>query len=204
MSPKTTLDIPTSTTLLNLCQQRSPDAWERFQNLYGPVILYWLRKKRVPVSDQDDVYQEVMTSVYKSLPSFRKDNPNHKFRAWLWSIIAKRAADYFHQIQTVPKPNGDSRFLCEVYNTELDSIEFDGETAPPKQDSTEREILTRQLLEDLKTSSEPLDLEIFRLTEILKLTSRDAAQQLGITPDALRQRKSRFLKRIHKEYDDFF
>ena len=54
--------------LLNL--QKSPEAWESFVNLYGPLIHCWNLKAGLSAEDAKDVSQEVLLQVFKSMHTF--------------------------------------------------------------------------------------------------------------------------------------
>ena len=74
---------PTSASLLE--RLRQPDAvqaWERFVELYGPLIHTWARRTGLQNADADDLVQEVFVRLRQELPKFLYDR-SRSFRAWL-------------------------------------------------------------------------------------------------------------------------
>ena len=53
----------TSLTLLTRVQTKQPDAWERFVELYAPLVYHWCRRCDLAPEDTADVFQEVFRAV---------------------------------------------------------------------------------------------------------------------------------------------
>ena len=78
--------LTTSIGLLNrLNLQKSPEAWESFVNLYGPLLHKWNIKAGVGSEDARDISQDVLLQVFKSLHTFER-RTNGSFRSWLYRI----------------------------------------------------------------------------------------------------------------------
>ena len=61
----------TSTNLLGRLQQSDqPEVWERFVQLYTPLLLVWT--KRQGVQDVEDLVQEVLMKLLRELPQFQR------------------------------------------------------------------------------------------------------------------------------------
>lgn len=85
--------ITTSIGMLNrLNLQKSPEAWESFVNLYGPLLYRWNLKSGLSSEDSKDVSQEVLLHVFKSVHTFER-RFNGSFRSWLNRI------NYFKMMQ---------------------------------------------------------------------------------------------------------
>ena len=70
----------TSLTLLQRVQARQPAAWERFVDLYAPLVLHWCRRWGVSEPSSADVFQEVFRAVALHIRTFRKDRTGDTFR----------------------------------------------------------------------------------------------------------------------------
>lgn len=79
-----------------LVQQASRGDLEAFSALYSRYLrmVYNRVRYRVPVSDVEDVTQEVFVSVLKSLQSFEGDS---QFSTWLRTLTNRRIADYYRK-----------------------------------------------------------------------------------------------------------
>ena len=86
--------VHTSLTLLGrLCEQEA-DSWERFCRIYTPFVWRWAGQMGLPVSDREDVVQEVFNRVHRSLAKFDRTQ-NGSFRSWLKTISRNLVRDQF-------------------------------------------------------------------------------------------------------------
>ncbi|NBR06883.1 MAG: sigma-70 family RNA polymerase sigma factor [Planctomycetes bacterium] len=85
--------LTTSVGMLNrLNLQKSPEAWESFVNLYGPLLYRWNLKVGLSSEDAKDVSQEVLLHVFKTVHTFER-RFNGSFRSWLNRV------NYFKMMQ---------------------------------------------------------------------------------------------------------
>jgi hypothetical protein len=65
------MSIETPVSLLDrLRVTQEADAWNRFVELYTPLIYFWSKKLGVPTSDISDFVQEVFAVLVRELPRF--------------------------------------------------------------------------------------------------------------------------------------
>jgi RNA polymerase sigma-70 factor (ECF subfamily) len=97
-------------------------AWERFVQLYTPLLYSWARRVGLQEPDAADLVQEVFALLVQKLPQFAYDR--HKsFRAYLHTITLNKWREHYRRrtalpLQTraaeVPDPAGpDSTALFE-------------------------------------------------------------------------------------------
>src|SRR5712692_822077 len=85
-----------STSVSLLEQLRNPaeskttgPAWERFVELYTPLLYYWARRLGLRDQDAADLVQDVFLVLVRKLPEFSYDR--HKsFRAWLRTVTLNK------------------------------------------------------------------------------------------------------------------
>ena len=76
--------IPTRQTLLDRMRgEGNDDSWHEFFETYWKLIYNAGRKGGLSDAEAQDVVQETIISVYKSLPSFEYDPKAGSFKAWL-------------------------------------------------------------------------------------------------------------------------
>ena len=81
----------TSVSLLRrLRQSDQEDAWQRFVDLYAPLIYHWGRNQGLSAGDASDLVQEVMVILVTKLPDFEYD-PSKRFRGWLRTVTLNAA-----------------------------------------------------------------------------------------------------------------
>src|SRR3954471_10251517 len=64
-------------------------AWERFVQLYTPLLHRMALRLSVPETDEADLLQEVFAVLVRELPEFKYD-PRLLFRGWLWTVLANK------------------------------------------------------------------------------------------------------------------
>ena len=72
---------------------REPDAqhqWERFVDLYTPLLYFWACRAGLNGADASDLVQDVFVILLRRLPTFVYD-PRHSFRAWLRTVTLNRS-----------------------------------------------------------------------------------------------------------------
>lgn len=112
----------TRVTLLGkLTLQHDETAWKDFVSYYGSYIKMVLIRTGIPEKDVEDVSQEVILKVWKSLPKYEKRS-DVKFRGWLVKVI-KSCAYRWHQ-KKIKQPlniNPDSE-IEQVCESEIKAI----------------------------------------------------------------------------------
>jgi RNA polymerase sigma-70 factor (ECF subfamily) len=71
--------------LLEQLRQPGEAAWERFVQLYTPLLCHWARRLGLHSADAEDLVENVFAALADKLPQFRCGlGPG--FRGWLWTI----------------------------------------------------------------------------------------------------------------------
>src|SRR5438128_12285057 len=98
------------TTSVSLLERlRQPDAhaaWERFVDLYTPLLFYWARRVGLQESDAADLVQDVFTILVQKLPEFHYDR-SHSFRSWLHTVLLNKWRKLRRRQPSSPQP-GDA------------------------------------------------------------------------------------------------
>src|SRR5262249_62190732 len=88
----------TRQSLLIRAQNGDGDAWQNLITLYRPLIVGWLRRQGVRPDEVDDLAQDILLTVVKSLPAFSHSGQRGAFRCWLRTIARNRLIDFWHEI----------------------------------------------------------------------------------------------------------
>ena len=184
----------TSSSLLDRVKVRDEAAWRRLVNVYGRLVLYWCRCADIPRADRVDVCQEVFKAVAANIDSFRHDQPGDTFRGWLRTITRSKVADYFRQQNRQPVAIGGSvaheRFLAIPDGDASSAVEAG---------NPERAILVAQVLDLIRSEFEDRTWQAFWQTAVEGRQAGEVAETLEMTPAAVRQAKSRILRRLREE-----
>ena len=101
--------VSTSATLL--ARMRDPSdhsAWERFTQLYTPLLVYWSRKAGLTEPDLCDLVQEVYALLLKKLPEFEYDGQG-TFRGWLRTVTLNKWREMNRKRHPTPVGPDDER-----------------------------------------------------------------------------------------------
>ncbi|MFO0967533.1 MAG: RNA polymerase sigma factor [Gemmataceae bacterium] len=173
--------------------QADPQSWQRLVDLYAPLLRNWLRHYGVSAADADDVVQDVLAVLVREIPHFRHDLRRGAFRRWLRGIMVNRLRVFWRERQartSAQAPDPDT-FLQRLEDPSSELNDFwDREH--------DRQILQR-LLTLLEPEFEATTWQAFRLVAVEGRSHLEAAQHLGLSPNAVRIAKSRVLKRMRQE-----
>ena len=182
----------TSLSLLARARADDQDAWVRLTSLYRPLVAFWCRRARCPTEEVEDVTQEILAAAAAGLPAFRRDRPGDSFRGWLRGITRNQVLLYFRRNQGRPQPVGGSAALGQIQN--LPDL-----LAAPADEDTEVGLVYRRAVEQVRGEFERRTWDIFWRTVIEGISPSAVAEELGTTPAAVRQAKSRVLRRLKQE-----
>jgi RNA polymerase sigma-70 factor (ECF subfamily) len=182
-------------TLLERARANDSDAWRRLLHLYRPLVLHWCLKSGVNGADADDLIQEVFAAVFSALDRFRREQAGDTFRGWLRGITRNKLLHYQERRRSQPVAQGGTDAHLRIQEQPTPPLESPD---PPEED---RE-LYRRALELLRNEFEPTHWQAFWRTAVDGLTATSVAAELGINPAAVRQAKSRVLRRLREEMGD--
>lgn len=172
--------------MLNRVAAHESAAWTAFERRYGPIILAYALRLGLHLQDAEDVRQDVLASLVRSMPSFSYDPSVGRFRDYVRRIV--RNAVFRRTARHGP------RFiaLCDddgaLFAAPLDDLDAEWET------QWRRYHCERAMLTLMRTESDK-NLEVFRLF----LAGADAASiatALNLAPENVRKIKQRLRERL--------
>jgi RNA polymerase sigma-70 factor (ECF subfamily) len=182
----------TPLSLLERVRGRDERAWMRLMELYRPLVLFWCTRGGVPVGDTEDVAQEVFACVARDLGGFHRDRPGDTFRGWLCVLTRNQVLLYVRKNRGRPVGEGGSdawQRLQEVPGPE------------PGEEEQMQQVYGRAL-EQVRCEFEEPTWRAFWLTAIEGRSPAALVTELGMSAVAIRQAKSRVLRRIKQELGD--
>lgn len=175
----------TSLTLLDGARRRDGEAWHRLVALYAPLLRHWCGRWGLRPEDIDDVTQDVFQAVAIGLDRFRRDRDGDSFRGWLHGVARHKALDFMRRSR--PREMGGLDFQRVA------------SALPAPADDDERALLDglyRNALEVVRVEFEDRTWDAFWRTAVEGQPPGNVAVDLGVTPAAIRQSKSRVLRRL--------
>ena len=183
----------TSPTLLARVSARDPAAWQVLVDLYGPLILYWIRRQGLSTHDAADVLQEVFAGVAISSAGFRH-REGCSFRGWLWVLTRNHLARFFRRrAENVQATGGTDAWkkLAEIAQSLSDNPDEHTEY-------TAINSLYRRGLDLVRSEFEERSWKIFWRVAVDQVTTAEVASEFGTTANSVRQIKSRVLRRLRE------
>ena len=177
-----------STPLSLLERLRRPDdrdAWERFVQLYTPLLYGWARRTGLNHDDAADLLQEVFTILVEQMPTFRYE-PGGSFRGWLRAVLTNRWRELRRRKQPVSAAPGALEELPQPEGPDLPG------------EAEERARLLARALALLEPEFEPATWQAFRQTVLLGRPGAAVARELGLSPNAVYIAGSRVRKRLRQ------
>ncbi len=191
-------DAGTSLTLLGRLRAADADAWNRLVALYGPLVAYWVRRGGADGADAEDLVQEVFREVSQALPNFRRDRAGDTFRGWLRGVTRIALLRHGRAAGRQPQAAGGTQALEYLHALpDAPGPADDEEDAP-----AERNALYKRALALVKGEFEGKTWQMFWACTVEGKPPAEVAAGLGVSSAAVRQAKSRVLRRLKEEVGD--
>jgi len=184
----------TRQSLLLRAQTGEENAWKDLTDLYRPLIIGWLNRQGVPAVDLEDLTQDVLLSVVKSLPAFEHSDNRGAFRAWLRTIVCSRTTDYWRAIGASTQASGGSGATAALQQI----ADPDSDLNRQWDEEHDRYVLGC-LLDLVEAEFEPATLRAFQRLALDGAGGAEVANELGMSVAAVYVAKSRVLQRIRQE-----
>ena len=171
-------------------QAGSQDAWADFVRLFGPLVDTWCRAAGVPKCSIPDVAQAVFLTAFRKVATFDATQQNASFRGWLWAVTRSRVADYFRR--RGQQARGGSTMLQQL--ADIPDIIEDEPSQP-----NDIAALLHRALDQIECEFGPHTWDMFWRATVLGHPTDLIATDYDVTTAAVRQAKSRVLRRLRKQ-----
>ena len=93
-----------------------PTTWREFVERYGRQVFSWCRHYSLQEADAEDVTQEVLLELARSMRKFEYD-ASRSFRAWLKTLTHRAWCDFLEKRRRAHQGSGDSQVLQKLEET---------------------------------------------------------------------------------------
>jgi RNA polymerase sigma-70 factor (ECF subfamily) len=190
--------IPTRASLLGrLKDWQDEESWREFFNIYRQLIFSFAIKSGLTEAEAEDVVQETVISVAKTIKEFEYDPERCRFKSWLRHLTQKRIADCFRKRpreQLLPRTvSGDTARTAAIERVPSeDNLESIWEEEWQKR-------LLDAAIERVKTQVSAEQYQMFDFYVLKKMPARKVTAALGTSVGQLYLAKHRISKLIKKE-----
>ncbi len=188
----------TRNSLLSRARARDSVAWSELVDLYGPLIAFWCRKHKMDSHATADCMQEVFSSVTRNLAGFQPKHASGAFRAWLWTIARNKIIDAMRSRNSQAIPAGGSSANLAMQQILAPSDVNDEEPENEEQTSG----LVHRAMSQVEADFEPRTWQVFSRSVIDQIATSVVADEFGISQSAVRQIRSRILRRVRQQLGD--
>jgi len=178
--------------LVRIRDKSDAQAWEEFFNLYSPLLFSYAHDRGLSHEDAEDICASCYTTLVQKISEFEYDRNNSGFRAWLRTLVQRRVIDLYRKKQH-----------ASAHSCELERIVDQGESPDEAWERNWRVHHIRYCVAQVGKRVEASTLEVFRMLTELDLTVPEICDRMGMNPDRVYQIKSRMLKLIRQELDQF-
>lgn len=183
----------THATLLARLSNAEDGAWKEFHERYDGLIHSFARRRGLQPADCDDIAQEVLLSLSKTLPGFQYDSSKGKFRSYLKTAT----------LHAIFKMNGQKRGAINLEDIEQATRAAAVDDAVDAAWEAEwRQYHLRQALRVIKSEFNAVDFQAFKRYAIEEGGVQETAYALGVSIDQVYQAKSRIMKRLSQVIAD--
>lgn len=176
--------ITPASLLFRLKTAEPSAAWEKFIELYTPLLVQWAKRLGQQDSDCADLVQDVFLILWQQLPHFDY-NAEKSFHAWLKTVFLNRHRTRLRQKSPTP--------------IELNGVDFNIAEAHEGIDPEDTLFLIKQAFRLIEEEFSPLHQQVFRLYVLENRDPEEVARELGIRPGTVYGIKSKILSRLRQE-----
>jgi len=172
-------------------------AWQRFCGHFQPVVVNFARRLGLSTTDAEDAAQEAMLAFLKSFRDGKYERERGRLSNWLFGV-ARHVILNFRKAQPLERLIADKTTATSFW----DLIQDDGSIRHSWETEWKRMVLTK-CLEQARCELDPKVFKAFELYAISDTPVDKAAQQLGMSKNAIYIAKSRVLSRLRKLKQQF-
>lgn len=181
--------------ILRLANAADVAAWESFESIYAPIIQRVAVRQGLQPADVDNVVQEVLLRVAKSVGNWLEKTQRGPFRAWLLTIARNETVRLLSRPATRPWATGDKSLHENIAAIE-DQLSCDLERECQREvflwaaDQVRRQVAEKTWL-------------AFWLTQVDGLSVAEAAARLNVSHGNIYFGRSRVMSRLRSIVQQF-
>ncbi|MFG0330751.1 MAG: sigma-70 family RNA polymerase sigma factor [Phycisphaerales bacterium] len=175
------------TLLERLGEGSDSPAWDEFYRRYGKLIESFATRQGLQAADAQDVVQDVLVALSRSMRDFEYDPSKGKFRSYLKTITLRAVFRKFRQKKAAPAQGLVAGGVDDaLHDEEIDAL----------WETEWRQYHLRQAMRVIDAEFNEQNRTAFRLYVQDGCSAAEVAEALGVSVDQVYQAKSRILKRL--------
>ncbi len=184
------MDSTSPSLLERLSKGNDPVAWDRFVELYTPLLMSWCARLGLSEPDAADFAQDVFILALRHFPEFRYD-PARSFRAWLKTVLMNVWRNHQRKAARTPAMDGNPDLIPATDPTRfVDEAEH-------------CDFLVRRVMAVARVDFEPTTWKACWEFVVNDRPAADVAAELHISVNAVYLAKTRVLRHLRAELAGF-
>jgi len=182
------MTITSASLLERLRQTNDAKSWDQFVLLYTPLIYSWGRGVGLQDQDAADLVQEVLLTLFQTLPKFTYD-PQKGFRRWLRTVTLNKWRNGLKRRDQQPLAGHAAALASAVAPDDLDAF----------WETEYRQHLVGRALRLMQADFQPTTWKACWEHVVVGRPAPEVAAELGLSTGAVYAAKVRILKRLRQE-----
>ena len=178
--------------LIRIRDRQDADSWAEFFDLYSPLLYAYARDRGLNHEDAEDIRASCYETIVKRIGEFEYEQQKTGFRAWLRTMVNRRVVDLFRKKQI---PNAES--------SDLRNVEDNDESIDQLWEKNWRLHHLRYCVALVGKRVQNSTFEAFKLLTEQGLEPTEVSQRMKMNVDQVYKIKSRMLKMISAEMQNF-
>lgn len=172
--------------LARLADAQDLGAWSDFVDRYGELIMGFCRRRGLQQADCDDIRQDVLASLAKSMPGFAYDPAKGKFRSYLKTAV----------LNAISRRMFQNRHAAPLEEFEDTTRAGAPDADEPAWEAEWRQYHLRLAMKTIRVEFGETDRAAFEHYAVGGLDAARTASLLGVSVDQVYQAKSRITRRL--------
>jgi RNA polymerase sigma-70 factor (ECF subfamily) len=178
--------------LIRLKDRADQEAWQEFWEIYRPVIHRLARHKGLQEADADDLVQQVLLAVARSIDRWQADPARARFRTWLQRIAHNLLINMLTRAPA-DRGSGDTN-VQDLLKQHAASSSPDSELLREQS----RRAVFRWAARRVRSEFSPATWQAFWQTAVRKRQIDEVARELGKSIGAVYAARSRVMRRLRE------
>ena len=178
--------------IARLTSEEDERAWQEFVELYEPLIFRLATSRGLQPADAQDVVQEALTRIARSIGEWTPDRNRGTLRGWIATIARNLTIDFLRKQNRLPRTSDDSALRRKVEQAAAED--------------TESELFRREYERQafawvagrVRQQCDPKTWQAFWMSTVDRVSVRVTAETLGMSTGAVYIARSRVMARIRK------
>lgn len=173
--------------LLRVRDKDDAEAWQRFHDLYAPLVLSYARAHGLAAPDAEELRDHCMAIVARKMPTFEYDAARGGFKGWLYKVAKGAIVDQLRR----PSPR-------RAETEELGALQDVQPTPDELWEHHWREEHLRFCLAEVRATESDRNFRVFELLLFEDASVPDVCERLGLNANQVYKAKSRVLARVRE------